>query len=227
MLRIAILEQEATAKQLIFELGRQMDGEDWTFQYFSKISQFAKAEEKRAFPLLIFHDHYDTPRIAQSFITPYPQRVVVFTTTDPQHLSHLPSDFERVLYIDRRKIGEEIKRIATQLRLFMQGEEEYLFSYNHLQVPMKLNDIYYIEKEDKLLVYHTRKGKFSERKNMKDAEKYFERYQFLRIHASYLVNFQYITKIETDNVYVRGEVLPFARNRKKEVSEKIRSFIKK
>lgn len=225
MLKIAVLEQEMVAKQIIFALGKIMGEDEWTFQYFSKIGTFAKADEHRHFTLLVFHDHYDTPRVAKSFLLDRSDRPIIFTTTQESKLQHEPSSFERILYIDRSRVSEELQRIQQHLQLLMQGESEYLFSYNYVQVPMKISDIYYIEKEDKQLVYHTRKGEFRERRSMKEAQDIFTPYQFLRIHASYLVNLQYITCIQTDVVYVKGRALPFARNRKQTVSEQIRSYV--
>ena len=92
--------------------------------------------------------------------------------------------------------------------------DRYLFSYNNVKVPLKISDIYYIEKEGKLLVYHTRRGEFRERKNMKDAYEIFKPYNFLWIHVSYLVNIMYIMKIENDMVMLPSLHLPISRSKK-------------
>ena len=97
--------------------------------------------------------------------------------------------------------------------------------YKFNEAKKKVND--YIEKIDKQLIYHTQKGEFKERKNMKDAYMEFEPYDFLRIHSSYLVNMRYITKIDSDSVYLQKIALPFARNRKQEVRRKMESYIHK
>ena len=120
-----------------------------------------------------------------------------------------------------------MQNIASSLYRVSRGEEEYLLSYNYVQVPIKYRDIFYIEKIDKQLIYHTQKEEFKERKNMKDAYMEFEPYDFLRIHSSYLVNMRYITKIDSDSVYLQKIALPFARNRKQEVRRKMESYIHK
>ena len=218
MLKVALLEQEEVAKNIIFELGKQFQDMEWTFQYFSSISEFIAAETKNDFILLFIHEHYDTPRFLNSIFVSKPQRIIIFTTDRKENL-YTYTSFERVLYIDRRHIKSEIKRISPSLQIAKKGEEEYLFSYNYVEFPIKYRDIFYIEKEEKQLVYHTRKGEFRERKNMKDAQQEFAPYDFLRIHASFLVNMRYITKIDANNVYLRSLALPFARNRKQEVRE--------
>lgn len=92
---------------------------------------------------------------------------------------------------------------------------------------MKISDIYYIEKEDKLLVYHTKRGEFRERKNMKDAYMDFRVYNFLWIHVSYLVNMSYIMKIENDMVMLPTVHLPISRSKKAEVLRTFHGFIDK
>ena len=128
---------------------------------------------------------------------------------------------------------EAAKNIMFSLAQYLQEEDccfycnqdEYLFSYNNVKVPLKISDIYYIEKEGKLLVYHTRRGEFRERKNMKDAYEIFKPYNFLWIHVSYLVNIMYIMKIENDMVMLPSLHLPISRSKKAEVLSAFHSLI--
>ena len=103
--------------------------------------------------------------------------------------------------------------------------DEYLFSYNNVQVPLKISDIFYIEKEDKYVLYHTRRGEFRERKSMKEAAAYFEPYHFLWIHSSYLVNMQYITRLESDHLILQKQQFPIARSRKQHVRDSVHTYI--
>ena len=96
------------------------------------------------------------------------------------------------------RVGKSQSSIANKIRLLDVYKRQ-----NHISVPLKISDIYYIEKDNKNLVYHTKRGEFSERKSIKDAEKYFEKYHFLRIHSSFLVNLQYVTRFETESVFLQ------------------------
>ena len=223
MLRVAILENEEVTKNILFTLGSVFEDEDWTFRYFTKLSQLVKAQQEKEYHLIIMQEKFDTERIANTFILPYPERVIVFTSNQAK----APNDaFHRVLYVDKKNLKEELQGLKAIMKDCLLMDDEYLFSYNHVNVPLKIRDIYYIEKDNKNLIYHTKRGKFSERKNIKDAEKVFEKYHFLRIHSSFLVNYQYITKIETDTVYLHDLGLPFARLRRQEVIDKIRKYTK-
>lgn len=224
MLRIAILENEENAKNIIFQLGEILRDEDWTFHYFSKISELAKAQLSKEYNIIILQDKFDTPRVTEIFIHPYPERVIVFTTS--KEISYEFYDYNQILYVNRNHLENELRNVYPCIKRKMKNDDEYFFSYNHISVPLKIKEIYYIEKENKNLIYHTKKGEFRERKNISDAERYFEKYQFLRIHSSFLVNFQYITKFESDTVYVNQVPLPFARLRRQEIIDKVRKLTK-
>ena len=71
MLRVAILESEEMVKNILFILGDILKDEDWTFQYFAKLSQFVKAQQQKEYQILILQDKFDTQRIAGTFIHIY------------------------------------------------------------------------------------------------------------------------------------------------------------
>ena len=58
------------------------------------------------------------------------------------------------------------------------------------------NDIYYIEIENRFLVYHTAEGDFSQRGTLQSAEEMFQNYHFVKCNHWYLVNLKYVTEIE-------------------------------
>lgn len=225
MLRVAIVETEDVAKDIMFEFATLLQEQEWSFQFFSKITQFAKAEVKIDFQIVVFHEQHETPRVTQAFISRHPQRIVIYTKPELTKTEKIMLPFTRIFYIDCNHIHDEMKRISPMIRKMVKNQEEYLFSYNNIEVLLKISDIQYIEKQDKFLIYHSNRGEFRERKNMKDAYAYFESYDFLWIHASYLVNMQYITKVKSAYVYLQEEVLPISRSKKDDVITKIRSFI--
>lgn len=217
MIRLAVLETEEVAKSIIFEVGKKLKQQELSFQYFTKISEFAKIETKKDFSVIFFHEKFNTPRITQSFILQKPQRIVIFTCSNPSVTKKQTTSYERILYIDRAYIKEEIARILPQIEVLLKNREEYFFSYNNIQIPLEVCDILYIEKEGKNVVYHTLRGEFRERKSMKEVELYFNKYDFIRVHTSYLLNLQYVSKFEVENVYLQNKVFPFARARRKSV----------
>lgn len=228
MLRIAIVEREQTAKDIIFEIAKIMGEMEWSFVHFTSISGFAKADEKSRFDMVFFNEKFYTERVSASFVENNPKRIVIYCMHTL--LPYMQDDYlgGRILYIDVQDIKGEIQRIASHIHSLLQGHTEYLFTYHNVCVPVRMQDIYYIEKCEKLLIYHTAKGEFQERKTMSEAEKYFTTYDFLRIHASYLVNTAHITKLEQEMIALSTqESLPIARARKKHVIDWFHGYVKR
>ncbi len=132
----------------------------------------------------------------------------------------------RIIYIDRKQIKLEMQRIKAHFLSMLQSRKEYLLSYANLLVPLHIQDIYYIEKSEKKLIYHTRKGILQERKTMAQAELIFMNYDFIRIHASFLVNVAHVAKITKDAMVLSNqEELPIARARKKAVIDWFHAYV--
>lgn len=227
MIRIAFLEKENTAKDLVFECAKVLQEIEWTFSHYTKISEFAKAEERFHFDIIFFNEVFHTPRISTSFIEHHPKRIVVYCMNQLTKSQKEEYPTGRILYINRTQVKSEMERIKEHLLSLLRSHKEYLLSYNNVLVPLRMQDIYYIEKHEKNLIYHTTRGIFKERKTMTQAEQYFAMYDFLRIHASYLVNVQRIIKIQSEFVELdTHEVLPIARARRKEVIDWFHHYVK-
>lgn len=227
MLRIAVLENERVAKDIIFELSKIMDGWEWKFVHFTKISEFAKADTKQFFDIVFFNETFMMPRISASFVETHVKRIVFYcmNSLNDHTESHTA---ERILYIDRSTIKSEMKRIQAHLGSLLKSHKEYTLAYHNVFIPLQIQDIYYIEKSGKSLVFHSTRGEFHERKTMNEAQEYFQQYDFLRVHSSYLVNVMYIVKIEQDRIVLsHKEIIPLARARRKEVNAWFHAFVKR
>ncbi|EDP11727.1 LytTr DNA-binding domain protein [Amedibacillus dolichus DSM 3991] len=226
MLRVAILETEEVAKDIMFELASAHQKQEFAFHAFRKISELATAQEEKEFHIIVFHQKFEIPRITQSFVLNNPQRIVIYMKEELTECEKIILPFARIFYLNKHHIKEEIARIMPHVERMLSNQEEYMFAYNNVEIPLRIADILYIEKEDKFLVYHTKRGEFRERKSMKVASHDFAKNNFLWIHASYLVNMQHITQMTPDTVYLQKIKLPIARARKNEVSEQIRKYVR-
>lgn len=227
MLKIAVLEKESVAKDLIFECAKMLNDMEWTFSHFTKISEFAKAEESGQFDVVFFHELFYTPRVSASFVERFPQRIVIYCMEQLSDMQKEIYPMNRILFIQRRQVKSEMMRIKEHLHSLLRSHKDYLLSYNGLLIAIRIQDIYYIEKSNKNLIFHTVRGVFKERKTMMKAEEYFKNYDFLRIHASFLVNVQHIVKIQNDMIELHHqETLPIARARKKEIIDWFHAYVK-
>lgn len=100
---------------------------------------------------------------------------------------------------------------------------------------MDSRTIVYIESERVYSIFYMDNGeKVYVRKPLNDLERILESERIIRIHRSYMVNVQWITKMEKENVNVEwcvnGEktekrIIPIAQRRRKNVRENIFNFV--
>ena len=79
MLRVAILETEEVAKDIMFEMASVQQKQEFAFHAFRKISELATAQEEKEFHIIVFHQKFEIPRITQSFVLNNPQRIIIYT----------------------------------------------------------------------------------------------------------------------------------------------------
>lgn len=87
------------------------------------------------------------------------------------------------------------------------------------------NDIYYIEIENRFLVYHTAEGDFSQRGTLQSAEEMFQDYHFVKCNHWYLVNLKYVTEIEENIVHVAGSRLEISRRNRAHFLKEVTEYI--
>ena len=220
MLRIAIADTEEMAKEIVFAL-RMIYQEDFVFHYYTKLSQLNKDQQEYNFHVVFLHGKFDTARVHSAFVEQHMNRLIVFCDTQTQESKGI---FTNVIHMNRNDVRQELARVVNFLSYILKNEQHYLLSYNHVSVALKMHEIYYLEKDNKNIIYHTKKGDFSERKSMKDVEDYFSQYGFIRIHSTYMVNFTHIDRVETEFVYLKNEALPIARARRNDVYIKMKEL---
>ncbi len=77
-----------------------------------------------------------------------------------------------------------------------------------------LKDINYIESEGDYVTFYTDKNKFLVLSTMKKIEKSLPEDQFFRIHNSYIVRIDKISKYEESTVYINSNFFPVSRSNK-------------
>lgn len=88
-----------------------------------------------------------------------------------------------------------------------------------------IKDIYYLEALHHKIIYHTRNGDFALWSNFSLEEAKLDLNQFAYCNNCYLVNINYITKIDNENVYLNDICLKISRGKRKEFIAKIFSYI--
>ena len=94
-----------------------------------------------------------------------------------------------------------------------------------MSMQIRLRDIYYVEKQDKNLLFHTRFGIFWERGTLYQKEALWKEDGFVRIHHSILLNLSALKQVNGNEVVlINQEKLPVSRSKKQELHKKLSVF---
>ena len=86
-------------------------------------------------------------------------------------------------------------------------------------------DIYYIESDAHVLIFHTAKGDFETYGRMKDCEEKLVPLHFFRSNKGYLVNLRHVDGVRDGCSIVQGHSLIISRARKKEFMEALTAYM--
>lgn len=220
MLRIAIIEKEQFAKDVIFFLQKLLHDE-FSFVYYDKISSFIKLDNRVTYDVVILNEAYNNVRVTDALQYQRNNTVIIYCSEEEIQTHTTP--YARVFTIFKEQYQQELLQLKVLLEERLAKHKEYLLSYNGISIKLKYHDIYYIEKEDKYLVYHTKKGMFKERGSITSKSEFFSEYDFIRVNGGIIVNYEFIFKIEGDDIEMHDHtILPISRARKAKVLQYIR-----
>ncbi|MFV0381183.1 MAG: LytTR family DNA-binding domain-containing protein [Breznakia sp.] len=223
MLRIVIVEDEEIAKAVIFALRKVLQLE-FSFTHYTKIIDFIKANDF-AYDMIILDEGFNNVRVHSALCYTNTKAIFMYLCETQYLYDNQPHG--RYFWVDKQNTSQDMEGLKNILRKRLQQHDVYALSYNGVSMQLKYYDIYYVEKEGKNLIYHTKKGNFYERASIGKKVKNFIAADFIQIHRSILVNFEYVFKVDEDYVELHNhEKLPLARSRKKHLTERIRANIK-
>lgn len=218
MLKVAVVETKEVAKEIIYDLQEVLEDYDWEFRCYANLSQFANQEDPRNIDILVLPKRYNRQRVYHALIEPHPDMVVICTCKNTKD-----GMISQILYINVDQIESELHKNKAEILDRLKGRDTLFFQYNQVNVPLKIMDIIYLEKEDKLVVYHTRRGIFKQRGSIYEKAELLASYDFIRIHNSLLVNMNRIAYVDGDMVVLIDQTrLPIARSRHSEVVTRLK-----
>lgn len=118
-----------------------------------------------------------------------------------------------------QKLNKAIERIKSRKTCFV-------------TIPMKggfrkmdINEIYYVESQSHMLLYHTQREILTCRGNMKETENLLASHGFFRVNKGHLANMKYVDTVLEGNCMIHGESLPIARARRKPFMDALSAYI--
>lgn len=88
-------------------------------------------------------------------------------------------------------------------------------------------DICYVETFNHKVIVHTKTQVIPANASLRSFEKTLEKLPFFRCHTSFLVNLQYVDKIQGNDIWVNGQLLSISRYRRKEFLEAWSAYLGK
>ena len=115
--------------------------------------------------------------------------------------------------LNEEKFYEVLKRA---LRLIV--PQYFSFSSNGELYRIPVQEILYFESRNYMLFIHTQQQIYKTRLSLKEVEPQLSSANFLRIHASFLINLHHVVRITKDDIEMQDhQLIKISRNRKKDV----------
>ncbi|MBB5183777.1 LytR/AlgR family response regulator transcription factor [Catenisphaera adipataccumulans] len=222
MIRVAFLEYEKETKDVVFELAKIFRNTDWTFRHFYKASELARSMKEENYQLFVFDEMFKTPRLESAFVHDNPNAIFIYVCQDPAAVKG-DDQRGRVRYVAKDRLVEDIRDLKDIIAEQCAQTDVYTLIYDGVHVNLPYEEIFYVEKMEKMVYFHTKKGVFHKRMNMSETEKEMADYGFLRVHVSYLVNEKHVTAWFKDEVELdTGERIPMSRAQKRKLAARMR-----
>jgi two-component system LytT family response regulator len=131
--------------------------------------------------------------------------------------------------IDKEKIALKVDSFLYNMRSMGQGFKKIILKTSNNIYVVNLQDIVYLEADRSYTnFYMTDKSRIMVSSTLGHYEEMFDEYSFLRIHASYLININYIKRYEKGDggkIILTGDIsLPVASRKKEHVMQLLTSL---
>ena len=159
MIKVAILEYEKETKDIVFQLSKLFMHEDWCFRHYLKASDLAKRMKEEEYQLFVFDEMFKTNRIESVFVHDNPNAIVIYVCENPIK-TRGDDERSRVFYISKENIADDISAYDQMIRSQCIQSHVYEFNYDGVRMNLSYEDIYYLEKNEKMVYFYTKKAFF-------------------------------------------------------------------
>ncbi len=131
-------------------------------------------------------------------------------------------------FIRKSCFADELPEAAdAALAFYSKNPEVLLIEQNGSITALSISEIYYIESFNRVIVIHTKQGDHTVYAKLNDMENRLTPHGFLRIHKSFLVNWQYIYSIESHSVLLENrQQLPLSKHRITSIKNEYKTLMK-
>ena len=90
---------------------------------------------------------------------------------------------------------------------------------------LDVSKLLYVEVQDHDLVFHTREEKIKTRGTLSEVEQKLDPSRFFRCNKCYLVNLEYVDKVQNNDIVLAGESIQVSRARKKDLMDALNNYM--
>ncbi|NLE24546.1 MAG: response regulator [Clostridiaceae bacterium] len=125
----------------------------------------------------------------------------------------------------REKFGHVLKQAIAKINE-IKNKRYSFYTRDHGLMSLEIDRIMYLESILRKIILYTSNHQFTYYANLKEEEAKLTKYNFIRIHKGYLVNMEYIQRINKSNIVLKNNmVLPLSEHRLKVVFDSFTSFL--
>lgn len=150
--------------------------------------------------------------------------LLVFTTSI-ESLVFESFAHEPIWYLLKSKLNQLPAVIDKVISKLERSKKYFEIVISNMQYRFLLSDITFFESKDHYITLHTRDNTCSFRGKLNDIEKQIDSKTFIRCHASYLVNFQYVKALGRSKIFLSENVsIPISRNKLEKTQDSFMNY---
>lgn len=219
-MRIAVCDDEKTCLEKMKKLLQKYPGVSRT-EYYQDLDKLTEvAQNGTVYDLILMDIEWNGRaetgiRYAAEFCKKYPHTQFVFVTAYNDKFAQkiFWEDVNLGGYLVKPVQEENLTILLNKAKERIYGNEELILQRGRATERIRSEQILYIESSAHQILIHTLDGEITTYEKLDVIEKKMQK-NFLRIHKSFLVNMQYIRRIEMKEVTMQdGTVLPVSKTR--------------
>ena len=205
-------------EEMLLELGRKEQTVLQTELFFDGDTLWNYLKQGYRFDLLFLDIEMDDTNgfdAAEELMSGSAKPLIVFVTKSTEYTirGYDVAFHYLVKPLNEAKFHEVLKRA---LRLII--PQYFTFSSNGELYRIPVQEILYFESRNYMLFVHTQQQIYKARLSLKEVEPQLSSANFLRIHASFLINLHHVIHITKDDIEMQDhQLIKISRNRKKDV----------
>ena len=223
-MRIGICDDEKEMRislRRLIEREAQLNGLEYKVSEYGSGEEMLKALEKDAPELLFLDiemDGIDGMEAARAIRKTRKDTVIIFVTAYPDFVfqGYEVHAFHYILKPYKEEKIKEVFRMALE-ELNLQTEQYYAVEQKSGTLRLRLKEVRFFSSDRKKVTAETEEGKIEFYGKLNDIETALPAY-FIRIHNRYLVNLNYVTKVESSQCVCADEALPVSRGCKQNLA---------